>query len=136
MTFEDIKTGSVIAYEYLWRREALAGQTEGVKRRPCAVAVRVPGKGFDLIYLMPVTTKSPGRETIAIEVPQIEKRRAGLDTQLRQWIVLQEVNVDIIPGSFILEPDSVMGSFSRAFFKSVLRLWKLNFSRTELTKRR
>lgn len=85
---------------------------------------------------MPVTTKSPDAATLAIEVPQIEKRQAGLDAGLRQWIILQELNVDVIPGSFILEPDSVVGSFSRAYFGTVLTLWKANFSTTVLTKRR
>ncbi len=85
---------------------------------------------------MPITTKTPDSNTISLEVPLIEKKRSGLDPDLRQWIILQELNVDIIPGSYILEPDSVMGSFSRAFFQSVLGLWKLNFSKTALTKRR
>ena len=136
MALEDIKTGSVIACEYLWRREALAGQVEGIKRRHCAVAVRVPGQLHDMIYLMPLTTKMPDTDTLSVEVPQIEKKRSGLDPDIRQWVVLQELNVDIIPGSFVLEPDAVLGSFSKAFFQSVLRVWKQNFSRTALTKRR
>ncbi len=136
MTFGDIRTGTVVSYQYLWRREALAGRTEGAKPRPCAVAIRVHGKQHDLIYLMPLTTKEPDSKTIAIEVPQIEKRRAGLDAGLRHWLILQELNVDILPGSYVLEPDALMGSFSKAWFGEVLSAWKKNFGRSALTKRR
>lgn len=85
---------------------------------------------------MPITTKQPQAENLAIEIPQIEKKRAGLDQDLRQWIILQEFNADTIPGSYVLEPNSKIGNFGKAFFQSVLAIWKLNFARTSLTKRR
>jgi hypothetical protein len=116
MAFDDIQTGCVIEYQYLWRREALSGQIEGSKRRPSAVAFRMAGKQSDIIYLMPITTKAPDTNTLAIEVPQIEKKRAGLDLDYRQWIILSEMNADIIPGSFVLEPHAKIGMFSKAFF--------------------
>jgi hypothetical protein len=135
MAFDEVQSGCVIEYQYLWRREALSGQIEGLKRRPSAVAFRMAGKQSDIIYLMPITTKEPDTHTLAIEVPQIEKKRAGLDLDYRQWIILAEMNADIIPGSFVLEPNAKIGMFSKAFFQSVLRQWKENQAKTAITKR-
>jgi hypothetical protein len=122
LSFEDIRTGAVIRYPYLWVREAARGETEGRKFRPCAVGVRLarPG-GVDLILLFPITTKSPERGSFAVEIPETEKRRAGLDRDIRLWIVLDEFNEDIVGGSFFLEPQPPLGHFSKAFFLPVLR---------------
>ncbi len=136
MAFDDVQTGSVIEYQYLWRREALSGQIEGSKRRPTAVAFRLAGMASDIIYLMPITTKEPDANAIAIEVPQIEKKRAGLDLDLRQWIILSEMNADLIPGSFVLEPNAKIGMFGKAFFQTVMRQWKENQAALTITKRR
>jgi hypothetical protein len=136
MPFDEIQTGSVVEYQYLWRREAAAGEVEGRKLRPVAVAFRIRGIGEDIVYLLPITTKLPRSDIVACEVPQIEKRRAGLDPELRQWIILDELNADIIPGSYVLEPDAKIGDFSKAFFQSVMAIWKQNFARTSITKRR
>ena len=48
-------------------------------------------------------------------------RRAGLDVDLRLWIILDEFNSDIIGRSFCLEPEPPMGRFSKAFFLPILR---------------
>jgi len=48
-------------------------------------------------------------------------RRAGLDVDLRLWIILDEFNSDIIGRSFYLEPEPPMGRFSKAFFLPILR---------------
>jgi hypothetical protein len=134
--FDYIQTGSVIEYQYLWKREAASGEAEGRKRRPVAVAFRVSGGTNDIVYLMPITTKQPDSAVLAVEIPQIEKRRAGLDPVLRQWIILEEFNADIIPGSYVLEPDAKIGTFGKKFFRSVMAIWKLNYARTSITKRR
>jgi hypothetical protein len=134
--FEDIQTGSVVEYQYLWRREAAGGEVEGRKRRPVAVAFRVPSGDAEIVYLMPITTKQPEPGVIAAEIPQIEKRRAGLNADLRQWIILEEFNADIIPGSYVLEPDAKIGDFGKKFFQSIMAIWKLNYARTRITKRR
>ncbi len=135
MAFDEVQTGCVIEYQYLWRRQALAGRIEGLKRRPTAVAFRMAGKQSDIVYLMPITTKEPDANSLAIEVPQIEKKRAGLDLEFRQWIILSEMNADLIPGSFVLEPNAKIGTFSKAFFQTAMRCWKENQARTAITKR-
>jgi hypothetical protein len=101
----------------LWRREAARGETEGRKPRPCAVAIRAPRTNRpDLLLLFPITSKKPSATRFAVEIPDNEKRRAGLDSALRLWIVLDECNEEIIPRSYYLEPAAPLGRFSKTFF--------------------
>jgi hypothetical protein len=46
---------------------------------------------------------------------------AGLDVDLRLWIILEEFNSDVIGRSFYLEPEPPIGRFSKAFFLPILR---------------
>lgn len=119
--YDDIQTACIVRYPYLWAREAGRGETEGRKTRPVAVGVRLPHPEGDMILLFPVTTREPEKGRFAVEIPAIEKRRAGLDTDLRLWIVLDEYNSDIVGHSFYLEPEPPLGRFSKAFFLPLLR---------------
>jgi hypothetical protein len=122
VSFEALRTGAVIRFPYLWAREAGQGETEGRKFRPAAVGVRIPKpKGEDLLFLFPITSQEPARERFAAEIPETEKRRAGLDGNLRLWIVLDEYNQDVIGHSYYLEPEPPLGYFSKAFFLPLLQ---------------
>lgn len=121
MIYDDIRTATVIRYPYLWAREDRAGETEGRKDRPVAVGVRISRPDGDLVLLFPITTRQPDASRFAAEIPDIEKRRAGLDADLRLWIVLDEFNTDIVGRSFYLEPQPPFGRFSKAFFLPLLR---------------
>ncbi len=121
MSYDDIQTACVIHYPYLWAREARQGETEGRKDRPVAVGVRVPRADGDMVVLFPITTKEPDATRFTIEIPLIEKHRAGLDPDIRLWIILDEYNTDIVGQSFYLEPDTPIGRFSRAFFLPLIR---------------
>lgn len=121
MGFEELQTGVVISYLFLWAREAAAGETEGRKLRPVAVALRLARPGGDAVVLLPVTTQPPARERNAVEVPETEKQRAGLEISVRCWIMLDEFNTDVIGRSYYLEPEPPLGVFSRAFFTPVAR---------------
>ncbi|CAK7262200.1 MULTISPECIES: hypothetical protein [unclassified Shinella] len=121
MSYDDIQTASVIRYPYLWAREAHKGETEGRKERPVAVGVRLPRSDGDLVLFFPISTKQPEPARFSAEIPAIEKRRAGLDTDLRLWIILDEFNTDRVGHSFYLEPDPPIGRFSKAFFLPLLR---------------
>jgi hypothetical protein len=79
MSFEDIQAGSVIRYPYLWEREASRGETEGRKDRPTVVVLRLTEGRSDRLILLPVTTKPPTPGRVAVELPESERRRAGLD---------------------------------------------------------
>lgn len=121
MNFYAIQTASVIRYPYLWVREAGQGETEGRKHRPVAVGVRIARADGDVLLLFPVTTKEPEKGRFAAEIPATEKRRAGLDLDLRLWIILDEYNTDMIGCSFYLEPEPPIGRFSKAFFLPLVR---------------
>lgn len=122
MTVDQFRTGCVIRFPYLWVREAERGETEGRKPRPVAVGVRIARpKGDDLLVLFPITTQAPSPQRFAVEIPEMEKRRAGLDARLRLWIVLDEYNQDTIGQSFYLEPAPPLGRFSKAFFLPLMK---------------
>lgn len=122
MSLDALRTGHVIRFPYLWVREAKRGETEGRKSRPVAVGVRIarPG-GEDVLVLFPITSQSPSPDRFAAEIPEMEKRRAGLDVSLRLWIILDEYNQDIIGRSFYLEPEPPLGRFSKAFFLPLMK---------------
>jgi hypothetical protein len=61
------------------------------------------------------------RGRFAAEIPDTEKRRAGLDGSIRLWIVLDEYNQDVIGRSFYLEPEPPLGYFSKVFFLPLLQ---------------
>lgn len=121
MSFEQLQTGVVLRYANLWTRQTKAGETDGRKDRPVAVGVRIARKSGDLILFFPVTSKEPEASRFAAEIPPIEKRRAGLDADIRLWLILDEYNTDIVGQSFYLEPAPPLGSFSKAFFLPLLR---------------
>ncbi|MBG0511149.1 hypothetical protein I3J13_20425 [Agrobacterium sp. MOPV5] len=106
---------------YLWARQARAGETEGRKDRPVTVGVRLHRMDGDFVLFFPITTKEPEKSRFAPEIPDIEKRRAGLDADRRLWIILDEFNTDIVGRSFYLEPEPPVGRFSKAFFLPLLR---------------
>lgn len=71
--------------------------------------------------LFAITSKSPDASRYAIEIPETEKRRAGLDGDMRLWIILDEYNTDDVGRSFYLEPEPPLGRFSKAFFLPMMR---------------
>ena len=120
MTTGLLASGVVIRFQFLWGAEAARGETEGRKPRPAVVGFRLDD---DLVLLFPITTKQPEPGRFFREVPETEKRRAGLSQELRSWIILDELNSDRIGQSHYIEPDCVIGQFSRAFTLQVFRAW-------------
>ena len=112
--------GDVWDYPYLWSREDAAGETEGRKHRPCALALllRTADTGTEIL-LAPITSQSPADHRFAVEVPEIEKKRAGLDLHLPLWVVADEFNIDLPGKYFYFEPGGRIGSFSSQFLKTV-----------------
>lgn len=46
MSRDELRTGCVIRFPYLWVRESERGETEGRKSRPVAVGVRITRPSF------------------------------------------------------------------------------------------
>ncbi len=98
MPFPRPVQGLVIRYSYLWRREYLRGQEEGVKDRPCAVIlVTMTEDGEQVVTVLPITHTPPSDARLAVEIPTMTKLRLGLDGE-RSWVVLTEANRFFWPG--------------------------------------
>ena len=114
--------GQVFDYHYLWKWQAERGETEGRKKRPsCVVVVVVNNEGQHVLFLAPITSKAPGSGRSALEIPETEARRANLDTGVSLWVVLDELNVDILEASYTLEGRLPRGSFGPAFTDVIIR---------------
>jgi hypothetical protein len=117
MAFEKFVTGTVFRYPCLWLREGQNGETEGRKQRPVAVGVRIREQnGQDILIVLPITSKMPEGGRFTSEIPDAEKRRAGLDPDLRLWIILDEYNGDVIGKSYYLTNREPLGQFSKSYF--------------------
>jgi len=99
MALPEPECGLVISYSYLWKHESDAGQTEGVKDRPCAIVLSIDGKGNHprTVTVAPITHTPPGNPFLAIEIPPRVKQHLGLDAK-RSWIIADEFNEFVWPG--------------------------------------
>ena len=114
--------GQVFDYHYLWKWQADRGETEGRKKRPsCVVIVATNAVGHHVMFIAPITSKAPDAGRIALQIPETEARRAKLDTHLPLWVILDELNVDVLETSYTLEDRSARGAFSPAFTDAILR---------------
>jgi hypothetical protein len=132
MNPDGLTQGTVLLYPYLWFRHRSQGETEGRKTRPAAVAFRMG----NVMALIPITTREPGRHDLSLEIPEIERKRAGLDSSSRQWLILDELNIDDPTRSYYLEDGSIVGHFSKPFFRQVLGLLRQHVSRVKQVPRR
>lgn len=128
MAFESLITGAVFRYPYLWKQQADRGETEGRKDRPVAVALRI-GRidGLETIVIIPITSKMPEAARHAAEIPEIEKRRAGLDPAMRLWLMLDEANTDVLGKSYYLADQEPLGQFSKPYFLPIVREFARHF---------
>lgn len=121
-TMNDIQPGQILSYPYLWAWQSEAGETEGRKSRPVCVAVAIKRAedGLTHLLILAITTKAPEHGRVALEIPDIERRRAGLDGFRSCWIVLDEYNYDIAETSWYIEPQhELLGRFSKSFMMKV-----------------
>lgn len=110
--------GDLWDYPYLWAWQAERGEEEGRKNRPCAIALAVrKHQGQTEVILLPVTSQQPPAERSCVEVPEIERKRAGLDELIRLWVICDEFNADLPEQSYYFEPHGRLGAFSRSFTK-------------------
>jgi hypothetical protein len=84
--------GDLIAYNYLWSYEAVAGREDAAKERPCVIVLAVGAGDHPNVVVAPITSREPGR-TDAIS---LDLGVAGLGP--RSWIIPWELNVFRWPG--------------------------------------
>ncbi len=122
MTSDFPKPGQVFEYHYLWRWQDAQGETEGRKKRPsCIALVVVNTKGQHVLFIAPITSKQPSADRIAIAIPETEAHRARLESDIPLWVMVDELNHDILEESYALEDRSARGQFSQAFTDTILR---------------
>ncbi|PHZ86374.1 hypothetical protein [Paremcibacter congregatus] len=115
-----IEEGDIWDYPYLWRWQDGRGETEGRKTRPCALAVKVAVTPQQTrLYFLAITSKKPDSKTTALQIPDTERHRARLSTDLDLWVILEECNVDILEDSFYFEQSGKIGQFSSTFLKNI-----------------
>ncbi|HEY1709887.1 MAG TPA: hypothetical protein VGG10_16580 [Rhizomicrobium sp.] len=122
MTAELPPPGTIVSYSYLWARQHERGETEGRKTRPACLVVRVHRREDDTNHLMllAITSREPASDTSALEIPDIERARAGLTRYPRAWIVIGEYNYDIAEQSWYFETGiEPLGAFSAAYLRKV-----------------
>ena len=119
------RPGMVLRHPYLWHWQDARGESEGRKDRPTTVAAAfVARDNRHYVLLLPVTTRLPDPGRVAVAVPAMEKRRAGLDQALQQWILLDEYNLDPTASSYYLQGGPPLGQFSDAFMRPLLTRFK------------
>lgn len=114
--------GQVFDYHYLWKWQSSVGETEGRKSRPsCMALVTKNNAGQHVLFIVPITSKEPDKTRVGLRVPETEAHRAKLDKHLPLWVIVDEMNVDILEASYTLENRTPRGQFGPAFTDSVLR---------------
>lgn len=113
--------GDVWRYEYLWHREHEVGKENAFKPHPTALVTKyLDAKGRTNLFWLPITSKEPLQNRVAIEIPEIEKRRAGLATDIALWVIVDEYNHEFLETSFYFDPKGYQGAFSAAFTNEAL----------------
>lgn len=113
--------GQVFDYHYLWKWQDEKGETEGRKKRPsCLALVVINAEGQHILFIAPITSKQPSADRQAIAIPETEAHRAKLDTNIPLWVIVDELNVDVLEASYTLEDRSPRGQFGPAFTDAVL----------------
>ena len=123
------KAGQVFGYHYLWKWQADRGETEGRKKRPICVAVVVVvvvvvvvnANGQHVMFIAPITSKEAAEDRVAVVIPETEARRAKLDPKIPLWVMVDELNHDIVEESYTLEERTPQGQFSVAFTDAIVR---------------
>jgi len=122
VTVDFPRPGQVFEYHFLWRWQKDRGETEGRKRRPCCVSlVVVNSQGQHVLFIAPITWKSPEKGRVGVPVPETEARRAQLDIGIPLWVMVDEMNADILEASHVLEDRVPRGRFSAAFTDMIIR---------------
>ena len=130
--------GDIIVYPYRWVAERDEGRSpEGSKDRPCCLVLLIQdAAGRPTIFLAPISSKPPRADQIALEIPETERRRAGLEKYSEAWIYLDELNADLLNESWYLEPQKPMGSFARSFLAKVAAGIRANVGKGRAVSRR
>jgi hypothetical protein len=117
--------GSIIRFPYLWAWQRGKGETEGRKSRPVCMVLAIPKGNQTNLILLAISGTPPRSDQTALEIPQLECRRAGIRDWKDAWITVSEFNHDIAEQSFYYDPNTeVLGSFSKGFLAKIAAAFK------------
>jgi len=117
--------GSVIRYPYLWHWQFGRGETEGRKERPVCLMLAIPRGNETHLVLLAISGTPPSPRQTALDIPPLERRRAGLKDWKEAWVTVSEYNYDVAEMSFYFDPDAkVQGRFSRAFLGKIAEAFR------------
>jgi hypothetical protein len=122
MTRNKRQPGDIVLYPYLWANQQGNSETEGRKTRPTCLVLRLHDIKADLHHLMlvAITSREPDTSTVAVEVPDTERMRAGLTRYPRAWVIVDEYNYDIEEQSWFFDSSRApLGQFSEPFLRQV-----------------
>jgi hypothetical protein len=105
--FDDVCTGTILTYPYLFPEEADRGREDGFKLRPTVVAVRAPRDGGDILFLLALSTTPPRPDQAGFLLPP-----GDVGVGKKVWVRLDSVNVGVIGRSVALAPNAITGRLS------------------------
>lgn len=125
-----LERGQIVRFNYLWKRQADAGEETGRKARPVCIVMRTPDNPAR-VFLFPITSQQPDKERLALAFSQIECKRAGLSFPC--WIILDEYNRVHLDRAYDFEDTRPIGTVSPACLKNIARAIKVGAERGRLS---
>jgi hypothetical protein len=111
-----LEVGDIVRFNYLWARQAEAGEETGRKSRPVCIIVRTVSEPAAL-FLLPLTSQPPSQGRAILSVPEMECKRGGLRSPC--WIVVDEYNRVTLDMAHDFESLAPIGAFSASFLKLI-----------------
>ena len=113
--------GVIVQYPYLWRWQAEKGREQGEKERPVCLAMTIlDTNNLTHLVILPISGTRPYEGQVALVIPPLEIRRAGLSSFKQGWITVSEYNYDILERSFNFDPSQKpLGQFSPRFLEDI-----------------
>lgn len=123
------EAGAVFAYAYRWADEA--ENVEHPKDRTTCLSIvqkrtTVEGSTIVHLFLLGISDNPRAGQTF-VEVPNLERRRAGLEPDRAAFVITSEYNYDVLPFSWYYDRNSkTYGAFSPPFTEQVRRAFLVN----------
>jgi hypothetical protein len=112
--------GDVFDYPFLWAVDAERGLDNPKDRRTTLALLAKRDDEESTHLLLLGITDAPRPDQVWLDVPPIERRRAGLSVDRPAYVVVSEYDYDVLPGSHDYNPQSkTYGRFSAAFVAEI-----------------
>lgn len=121
MSDEPHPEGTILKYPYLWRHQRALPEFIPKDRTACLI-MKMKGLTKTHMVILAISDMGDSTSGTCIEIPEVEKRRAGLNEFRPAYIHLAEYNVDQTPDSLYYNPAAApLGRLSKPFTAQVAR---------------